>query len=313
MLALLWCEATLAHHSASVFDASTLIELRGEIVSFKLRSPHASFVIDAQEFIDDQPVGEVERWEIESESVPVLRSLGIDADTFEAGDTVTMKVARHRDHDFKFAHSHAIFDAFGRIRHAEQRSSLQSFRARSRGLEQNEAAAVPRVTGSTGLAGRWQQPLTLFDGNGPGLPLNDAGMAAWRSYDRKRSPANVCEPINIPDIFFSAFFLFEIRIDDDRAVLHNEYYDVVRTVPLNGTGAVADARGAFGTVTGRIDGETLIVESRDFPASRWGLGIEEAHRADIPSSTMKTVTEWFSVTPDGGTLIYHTRSRIQSI
>jgi uncharacterized protein DUF6152 len=303
MLALLWCEATLAHHSASVFDPGTLIELRGEIVSFKLRSPHASFVIDAQEFIDDRPVGEVERWDIESESVPVLRSLGIDADTFEAGDAVTMIVARHRDHDFKFAHSHAIFDDFGEyVIGNSDRLYSPSLRVAAE-IEENEIPDARLPATGSGLAGRWQQPLTLFDGAGPGLPLNDDGMAAWRSYDPKRSPANVCEPINIPDIFFSAFFLFEIRIDDNRAVLHNEYYDVVRTVPLDGSWAVADAR-EFGTVKGRIDGKTLIVDSRDFPASKWGLGIEEAHRADIPSSTMKTVTERFSVTPDGGTLIY---------
>ena len=251
-----------------------------------------------------EPVGDVERWEIESESVPVLRSQGIDADTFEAGDTVTMKVARHRDRDFKFAHSHAIYDAFGSAYVMTNSDRLYSPSLRvAAELEDNKIPdAQLSAAGSSRLVGRWQQPLTRFDGDGPGLPLNDAGMAAWRTYDRKRSPANVCEPINIPDIFFSAFFLFEIRIDGDRAVLHNEYYDVVRTVPLSRKRAAADARGVFGTVKGRINDETLIVQSRDFPASGWGLGIEEAHGADIPSSTKKTVKERFSVTPDGGTL-----------
>ena len=129
-------------------------------------------------------------------------------------------------------------------------------------------------------------------------------MAAWRTYDRKRSPANVCEPINIPDIFFSAFFLFEIRIDDNRAVLHNEYYDVVRTVPLSRNERPPMHAECLEPSKAESRTSTLIVESRDFPASGWGLGIEEAHGADIPSSSKKTVTERFSVTPDGGTLIY---------
>jgi hypothetical protein len=195
LLALLWCDVTSAHHSAAVFDASTLIELRGEIVSFKLRSPHASFVIDAQEFIDDQPVGDVERWEIESESVPVLRSQGIDADTFEAGDTVTMKVARHRDRDFKFAHSHAIYDAFGSAYVMTNSDRLYSPSLRvAAELEDNKISDTQLpAAGSPRLVGRWQQPLTRFDGDGPGLPLNDAGMAAGAptiASDRRRTFAS---------------------------------------------------------------------------------------------------------------------------
>ncbi len=54
----------------------------------------------------------------------------------------------------------------------------------------------------------------------------------------------------------------------------------------------------------RIDGDTLVVESRDFPPSRWGLGIEEAHGADVPSSERKTLTERFTAQPDGQTLVY---------
>ncbi|MGY8789556.1 MAG: DUF6152 family protein, partial [Pseudomonadales bacterium] len=36
-----------AHHSFSLhFDMSTRIEIRGTVVDFKLRSPHASMVVD---------------------------------------------------------------------------------------------------------------------------------------------------------------------------------------------------------------------------------------------------------------------------
>jgi hypothetical protein len=304
-LALSWSDFAGAHHSAAVFDPDQVLELRGVIVNFNLRSPHATFVIDARTLLDDRPVGDVERWEIESESVPVLSSLGIDAGTFEAGDTVTMKVAPHRDPAFKFAHSFSIVDAFGSeyVMANSARLYNPSLRAAA-GIEAGEDVVyTPRATGAARLEGRWQQPLAII-GDGPGLPLNEGGIAAWRNYDRVQSPANTCEPVNVPDLFLSAFFLFELRIDEQRAVLHHEYYDVVRTVPLDAPPAAADAGGRFGLATARIEGEALVVESREFRASRWGLGVEEAHRADIPSSAHKTLAERFAVTPDGRTLIY---------
>jgi hypothetical protein len=304
---LLLTSTTEAHHSAAVFDADKVIELRGTVVDFKLRSPHSSFVVDARAFSEDGVAldDHVARWEVESESVPVLRSLGVDASTFEPGDQLTIRAAPHRDPAFKFAHSLAIVDAFGveYVMANSNRLYSPSLRARA-GLAQKDVALSSVAPGIASLQGRWQQPLTRFASGGPGLPLNDAGRNAWRGYDRKQSPANACEPINVPDIFFSAFFLFEIRIDRRVAVLHNEYYDVVRSVSFATELSPAEASGRFGVAAARIDGDTLVVESRDFPPSRWGLGIEEAHGADVPSSERKTLTERFTVQPDGQTLVY---------
>ena len=295
-----------AHHSAAVFDSDKVVELRGVVVDFKLRSPHSSFVVDARRFsvdgvaIDDK----IARWEVESESVPVLRSLGVDASTFESGDPITIRAAPHRDPAFRFAHSLAIVDAFGveYVMANSDRLYSPSLRAAA-GLAQKNVVEPSAARGIARLQGRWQQPLTRFAAR-PGLPLNDVGMSAWRNYDRKQSPANACEPINVPDIFFSAFFLFEIRVDERTAVLHNEYYDVARSVPLGGGSSPAEASGRFGRSTGRVDGDSLVVESRDFPPSRWGLGIEEAHGADVPSSERKTLIERFTATRDGRTLVY---------
>ena len=86
---LLIAPAVEAHHSGAVFDAQRIIELRGVVVAFNLRSPHSSFVVDARAYSEDGvPLGgDVARWEVESESVPVLRSYGVDASTFEPGDS----------------------------------------------------------------------------------------------------------------------------------------------------------------------------------------------------------------------------------
>jgi hypothetical protein len=300
-----------AHHSTGVFDMTKTIELRGTIVDFKLRNPHASLVVDARVVSEDEPRGAVARWEIESETVSMLRTLGIDAQTFEPGDAITIHAWPHRDPAFRFAHARAIVDAFGAeyVMANSTRLFSPSLRAAASApaetAKEQDAADEGAASGVARLAGRWQQPLLRFAADEPSLPLNAAGAAAWHSYDRKRSPANSCEPINVPDIFFQPFFLLEVRIDKRSAVLHHEIYDIVRTVPMRGGEARVDREGWFGVARGRIEGDTLVVESQGFRASGWGLGGEEAHGgADVPSSERKRLTERFSVSRDGRTLFY---------
>ena len=96
----------LAHHSFTLnFDMSRQIELRGTVVDFKLRSPHSSMVIDGQVVVNGSPVGEVERWEVESSAAGGLRAMGIQADTFQAGDSITLIANPNREATFRFVNS----------------------------------------------------------------------------------------------------------------------------------------------------------------------------------------------------------------
>ena len=309
--ALAWAGLVHAHHSTGVFDTAKLIELRGTIVDFKLRNPHASLVVDARIVTSGDPDGPVSRWEVESESVSMLRTLGIDEQTFEPGDAITIRAWPSRDPTFRFVHARTLVDAFGGEYEMARSTRLfsPSLRAAaSRPAEQpatSNVEATPAAQGIRKLAGRWQQPLLRFDAGAPALPLNAVGLAAWRAYERKRSPANRCEPINLPDLFFQPFFIFEVQIDAEGAVLHNEIYDITRTLPLDGVEVAVDRDGWFGKARAHVEGDALVVESRGFRPSAWGLGGEEAHGGgDVPSSDKKTLTERFSTSPDERTLFY---------
>lgn len=307
-----WCVCSQAHHSGAVFDGTTEIELRGVVVDFKLRSPHASFVVDATVFENGEPRADgAGRWEVEWESAPMLKTLRIDAQTFAPGDEVVILVNPHRDPMFRFARALRVTDEFGSeyVMATSTRLFSPSLRdaaaAVGESIRDEPTGAAATAAGVAKLVGRWQQPLLQFPAGTSNLPLNAAGMAAWNAYQRKQSPANDCEPINIPDLVSAPFFLFDLRIDQGRAVLHHEAYAVVRTVPLTGAPKAADPAGRFGRVSGRIENDVLIVESARYRRSAWGLGIEEMHGgAIIPSSDRKTVTERFSATPDGRTLVY---------
>lgn len=308
-----------SHHSTAVFALDRMIELRGVLVDFKLRSPHSSLIVDGRAFVDGQPRGTgVERWEIEWEALPPLRTAGIEATTFKAGDAVTVTGSPHRDPSFHFIHAQAVTGPKGEVYSVLKSDRVYSPSLRAlappgagAGIAPSAAASqevsVPEARGIARLVGRWQQPLALpAPDAGSVLHLNAAGTAARGAYERKTSPANTCESMTIPDIFHAPFYLFEVRLDGARVVLHNEAYDIVRTMTLGGPATPVDAKGQFGTASARFDGDALVVESGRYPASKWGLGADVqplGGGADVPSSTQKAVTERYTVTPDGRTLV----------
>ena len=114
--------------------------------------------------------------------------------------------------------------------------------------------------------------------------------------------------MSIPDIYNAPRIVVTIEIRADQAVVRNQAYNATRTIPLGGNETPADPAGLFGTVRGRIENDALAIESRDYPASAWGLGAATqimGAGADVPSSERKTVTERFSVSGDDGlTLVY---------
>jgi hypothetical protein len=285
-----------AHHSVGThFDESRSIEVRGTVTEFKLRSPHATLVLDGFQFIDGIPQGnEEQRWEIESISLPGLRRMGVDNDTFQSGDMVTVIGSPHRKENFRFVHSSTFITGDGR-----------EFRLKRQGSE--EAPLSERVSKTAGvyrLTGRWRGPLSRVPEKSP-MPLNEAGLAAWRDFDPKQSPANTCEPVSIPNAFHTPY-LFDIEFIDSGVVLRNQVYDISRNIPLNGEFMPTQPQGIFGQVRGVIDGDSLVVESRNYPPSRWGLAAATTvpgAGADVPSSEAKTVVENYSVSEDGQKLI----------
>lgn len=287
-----------AHHSITAnFDTSKTVEIKGTVVDFRLRSPHSSVVIDGIGYIDGVAQStEPERWEIESSALPGLRQRGIDADTFKPGDAIVAVGSPSRNPSLRRANSSNFTAANG-----------ESFRPVGQFAAPTAGAVAPAgVSGARLIEGRWTPP---FQPNGErsALPLNDAGWAAWNSYDQTLSPANTCEKMSIPVIFNAPAYFVDIRFGDDSVVVRNQAYDIVRTVPLDGARAPADPQGQFGMTSGRIEGDTLVIDSDSFPPSRWGLGAAtqvNGGGADVPSSAQKTISERFTTSDDGLTLIY---------
>jgi RES domain-containing protein len=287
-----------AHHSASVsFDNTRTIEITGEVVEWRFRNPHTLLVVDGTAVIDGVRDDVERRWEIESSAAAGLRARGVDENTLARGTLVTVRGIPHRNPTTyranAFAGSSSFLDANG--------NSIFG------GPENQPGTPIaPTGTGAERLAGLWRPPGQRNLATTP-LALTAAGREAWERYDQRLSPANTCEPMSIPDIYNAPSYVVTIEIGDDRAVVSNQAYKVVRTIPLDGSEAPADPKQQFGIVRGRIDAGALVVESRAYPASKWGLGAATqimGAGADVPSSPGKTVVERFSVSPDGLRLTY---------
>jgi hypothetical protein len=295
LMSLLSIVPAQAHHSFSLhFDMSRQIEIRGTVVDFKLRSPHASMVVDGISYIDGEPQEAMaQRWEIESSAAAGLLRMGISRDSFQPGDEITIMANPNREPGYRFVNSSTFIKG-------EQRFS----RAESTPYENVSSGELTELTGIDRLAGRWSSPGGF--GSGMLLPLNARGRELWEGYDAKLSPANTCEPMNFPDMF-NAPYLFDLRFEDEAVVLYNQAWEVSRRVPLNGQLVRPRLDGLFGVVKAAVEGESLVLQSGGYIPSRWGLGSATQKLgggADMPGSARKRVTERFSVSEDGQSLIY---------
>ena len=287
-----------AHHSVTAhFDMSRTIEIQGTVVDFKLRSPHASLIVDGRSYVDGVLQDEeIQRWEIESSAAPGLRAMGIESTTFQPGDPVTVVAAPNRQDDFRFVNSSTFIDGQGR----------QYSRAGTAPYQPASPDQVNEIEGIERLAGRWRSPGAFARTESSPLPLNETGLRAWQEYSPRQSPANTCEPMNIPDIF-NAPYLLDVEITDNELIIFNQPWDVERRIPLDGESVQAEPSGLFGTVSARIEGDVIIIESRDYPPSRWGLGSATQYLgsgADVPSSPDKQVTERIRLSEDAQTIHY---------
>ena len=280
--------SALAHHSfVTSYDPSRSTEITGVVAEYALKSPHSMILLDVRN--ED---GGVERFEVEMASLPMMRRRGFDEDTFEPGDEITVIAWPHRTSRLPLVFGTGVVTPDGATVVSGEHLTLG-------GVESaNQAAA-----GVARLQGRWLAPFPDVGPESP-LPFSPAGLSAWENYDPQRSPANTCEPNNVPAVFHSPY-LFDIQIMARQAVVRHEAYNVTRTVPLNSEPSRAEPSGVFGMVTGRIDGDELVIESSGFPASGWGLGVAGTTNgagADVPSSAQKKLIERYSASSDGRTL-----------
>ena len=285
---MLWVSSSAAHHAAYVYyDENNRIQVRGTLVDLKLQNPHSLFVVEGSVFVDGRRQDDaVHRWEIESPGSIFIRRWGIGDETFEVGDLVTFEGAPSRNPESKRIYA----------RRFVLRDGTSFSDPRDNAFQFSTLDEVEEREGIQRLDGMWR-PVGSSDAE---RPLNEVGLAAVEAFDPELSPLNTCETIGIPAALFAPAIL-AVHIDDQDATLHFEYYDVTRTFTLGSPPRAFGEDGALGVASARTEGDTLVIRSEEFPASKWGLGQIRGTDSgtDVPSSEMKSVEERYTPT-DGG-------------
>jgi hypothetical protein len=286
-LLLLQSQVVHAHHSfATHYRYDEQVEISGVITEFQLANPHSFMHLEVS-----LGNGETEMWEVEANSVLLLRRANITTETFRVGDRVTITGMRSLDPERLLM--------FGKVGQTESGDVYNFIRpdwdkpaapiTLVRGLA--ETLDVSRLEGVWRRVIREGEIMNLL-GESP-LPLNDEGLRARANYNPLESKYKDCLPIDIPSLFYIPYLL-EIEADDEAIRFHNEYFNILRQFTPDGNPRRAHTTEQYGVSNARIEGDELIIETTGFPASQAGLGGDFdplGKGKHIPSSEGKRLAE----------------------
>ncbi len=271
--ALLWVPPASAHHSNSIFDLTSTVNLQGTVSRYVWANPHIYVYV---EVTDD--TGSVVEWLIEADPTPMMTRNGWSPTTLNPGDPVSVRANPDRNSE----RPHAILLSL-----VKSDGVLLTRRSNGR------ASSV----GATGLAGVWDA-LGGFSTRtiNTGTPTT-SGAAAQAVYVEADNPVSVCVPYASPNIA-RAPYLNEIDIQGDTIFIRSEFFNVERTIYLDGRGHPENGeRTNQGHSIGTWEGDVLVVDTTLFTDDRTGNG------RGIPSGPQKHAVERYELSEDGRRLL----------
>ncbi|MGI9257316.1 MAG: DUF6152 family protein [Gammaproteobacteria bacterium] len=283
----------LAHHSVGAFfDASTTIELEGEITEVAWRNPHILF-----EFTSSDG----EAWTLETHSLSIMRRLEAPEPFVAPGDQVRVAGWRSRRGQGMFVNNMLLpnGEEFVFKFQPEPADLMWSDRMwgttetwfAEGGDESAEELGIFRTWSSTLHEGAF---LSFFRTE---YPLTEEAQAFRAAFNPTTDdPLLNCGLKGMPGIMGNPYPLaFHDR--GDTIEIQIEEYDTIRTVYLNADTAPEPEASIYGHSTGRWEGDSLVVETT---YNNWG----HVQARGVPLSDDVHMLERFTVTDNGGRLDY---------
>ena len=267
----------LSHHSDSGYDQDSVLGFAATVSRFVWRNPHITIFVDT---VDE--AGERVEWELEAGSTPIMSRSGWTRDMLAPGDEITVRA--HPD------------------RGQRSRAMILSIETADGSVWAQDERDYGATASATSLEGVWKgigATIGPFNEQVAATALTEAGAAAQARYDfRIHSPVVDCIPPPAPAITGSTVYLNEVEFLEDRVILRSEFFDVERTVHMDGRGHPEDGqRTNQGHSIGRWEDDVLVVDSTlfaDHPSAN-GMG--------VPSGAGKHLIERFSLSEDGTRMI----------
>lgn len=285
LLLLLTAASAAAHHSRAAFDLDRVVEINGTVARWQFRNPHAFLHIDVED-----AGGDTVRWVVEMGSIPNLRQIDMDRDTLKVGDKVVVQVNPSKQGGKPNGFFKSMTLADGR---AFTFSDVFEY-------SRNARAAAAGLPGSPDFSGKWDEEISrraVLLGSGlPDYPLTDEGRRVVERYDPAEEPWNFCKQVGLPSMIGTPYVI-EIERDGDDYHFHYEMPGLERVVHMDLDEHPDDVeRSVMGHSIGHMEGDTLVIDTVGFEATKWGIG------EGLDSSEQKRVVERLNLTEDGHVL-----------
>jgi len=269
-----------SHHSASAFDLNRELAFQGTVVQYRWRNPHVYIVVRDENDVE---------WTVESDAIAVLSRSHWSRDSFEIGDSVSVRANPDKNATKKHALLLSIVGPNG--------VSMASMKRTG----QSNVPSVP-VTASS-LAGIWTSDRArtrslrrAFSNH----PLTEKGQLAKAEFDERMNPTAECVSFPTPFIMaMNAVYLIEVELRDDEIQLRSEFYDTRRTVYMDGRNHPQDGDRTYqGHSIGWWDEGTLVIDTTQFADHRSTIP-----GTGIPSGSEKHTVERLTLSEDGSQVV----------
>jgi hypothetical protein len=293
LVAALPLQSAMAHHSGAEYEYPQLIEIEGTLVDFAWQNPHVHFSVRP----GTGASGEQVTWDIEANSLSVLRRTNSTREKLRVGDKV--RVAGHpskRAPNRMFATNLLRADGTelvlgpGIAPHWKSAVVGSASTWLDPGTAEKASAGIFRVW-STKL----DEPGSFW---GEHYPLTEAAQKVVAKWDPIHDTvARGCEPKGMPTIMEQPYPMEFVKRKDS-ILLRMEEYDTVRTIYMADSIKLNSlAKGRLGRSKGHWEGTTLVVTTD-------GVTWPYLDPQGTPLSPLVSMVEQFAPSPDGTHLLY---------
>jgi hypothetical protein len=264
-----------AHHSPAAFDLTSQITIQGKVSRFDWTNPHVYIYIDTV-----TATGAPAQWIIETDPTPILTRSGWSRNSVRVGATVTVRA----NPDKNTERNHALLVSLGL----------------GNGLVLvPRAPAAGEVARATSVAGVWNALRGFSRPRFGTVKPTAKGLSAMKTYSEAENPTAKCVPYATP-MLTTLPYLNEIEVRGDRVIIRSEFFNVDRTVYMDGRGHPRDgARTTEGHSVGRWEGEVLVVDTALFADHRAGSSVgSRSPSTGLASGAQKRVVERYRLSDD---------------
>lgn len=287
-----------SHHSFSRFNQTEIVEIEGELVSYRWRNPHIRFKVRGVNDAGDHVV-----WDVEGHSLSILRRTNASPDNLKVGDRIRIAAwATVRASTELFAHNLLLPDGRELVMDPEGRPRWSTGDVLGDKTEWLTVGTSSEETGPEGIFRVWSTYLgegsTFFTFWKQRYPLTEIGQKRLDSWDPLTdSAAPGCDPKGMPLIMEQPYPLEFVRAGDV-ILIRMEEYDTVRRIHMSPDSTPTDdQQSLLGYSTGYWDDETLVV-------STVNVGFPYFDPVGTPQGSEPSFIERFRVSDDGSRLIY---------